>query len=125
MPSLFKIMIAVVFYLLCTVAALSPTLEPHMRDLSIGYHALITNLRHHESQTTGPYTKALLEQMVDVKTQISHMAREMGCLDEMKPALLCMVMAVEVKRLEADIVTKALEWYDFEKEKDAKAKANA
>lgn len=57
--------------------------------------------------------------MVDVKTQISHMAREMGCLDEMKPALLCMVMAVEVKRLEAEIVTKALKWYDFEKEKES------
>ena len=98
-----------------------------MLVLSDGYHALITDIHQHRSQTTDPYTKALLEQMVTVKKQMADVVGEMGCLSvhEEEDDFLCLAMVMEEKRLEAEIVTEALRWYDFEKEKDDKAKADA
>ena len=97
-----------------------------MLELSDGYHALITDIHQHKSQITEPYTKAILEQMVTVKKQMADMVGEMGCLSvhEEEDDFLCLTLVMEEKRLEAEIVTEALRWYDFEKEKDDEAKVD-
>ena len=58
---------------------------------------------------------------------MSDMVGEMGCLSvhEEEDDFLCLALVMEEKRLEAEIITEALRWYDFEKEKDDKAKADA
>ena len=98
-----------------------------MTQLSKGYHALITTTHQHKSQTTHPYTKAILEQMVTVKKQMADMVGEMRCLTlhQEEDDFLCLALVMEEKRLEAEIITEALRWYDFEKGKDEKAKADA
>ena len=69
-----------------------------------------------------PYTKGLLDQTLAVKIQMSDFVRKMGCPDEKEPETLCLVLVMEEKRLEAELVTEALKWYDFEKEKTANGK---
>lgn len=127
MHSLFKLFITVILCLLCPVAAIPQTLGARMAQLSEGYHALITNIDRYKSQTTRPYTKEILEQMVTVKNQMGEVVREMGCLHEKAPEseVLCLVLVIEEKRLEAEIVTAALKWYDFDWESEATAKADA
>lgn len=56
---------------------------------------------------------------------MGNIVHEMGCLSEEEPEFLCLVLAMEEKRLEAEIVTRSLEWYDFELEKEASAKSTA
>lgn len=125
MHSFVKLFITAILYLLCPVAAIPQTLGTRMAQLSEGYHALITNIDRYTSQTTRPYTKEILEQMVTVKNQMSEVVGEMGCLHEKEPELLCLVLVIQEKRLEGEIVTAALKWYDFDWESETTAKAGA
>ena len=119
MPSTLKSIIATVFYL-CTLT--TPVQIPHdrLQQLEEGFSSLINNIAYHQNHVTGPFTKALLDQMTAVKTQVSDLAVDLGCAEQKQKDGLCWILKAEELRLRYDIVTKKMDLYLDEEEKEAK-----
>ena len=144
MPLTFKSIIADIFYTctlatagcLCILAAsvyLSPRDTPYYTfytqdtflriphdrfpQLNESCSSLNNNVAYHQTHVTGPLTKALLDQMVAVKTQVHDTAVDLGCAEQKRMEHICYVLLVEEMRLGTDIITQRTEWYsDAEKE---------
>ena len=110
MPSTLKCMIATVFYL-CTLTTSTQIPHDRFQQLDAGYRNLRDNLVHHETHVTGPFTKALLDQMRAVKNQVSDLSIDMGCVEQKQMDDICYVLFLEEARLVYDILTKGVEWY--------------
>lgn len=94
-----------------------------MHQLSEGYHALFTNMNQHNSHTSELYPKAILEQLVTVKGQMSDVIDEMRCVDAKEPSMLCTVLLLEERPLELEIQSADQMLHEQEGRKnDAKAK---
>ena len=103
------------------------TYGDRVQRLNKNYGNLLDHIDLHETHGKGgPYTKALLDQMLAVKIQISDMVTESQCRvqKEQDNYNFCHVLMFEEKRLEGEIVNKALEWYDHaEEEEDRKERS--
>ena len=111
MRSAMKLIFAAALCFLSPIAALPETLGPRMQQLSQGYHALITNMNHHNAQTTEIYTTAILKQLVAVKQQMSDVVDEMRCASAKEPSMLCTVL-LEERRLELEILSADQMWHE-------------
>ena len=110
MPSILKSVIATVFYL-CTLATSVQMPHDRFHQLDKDFRNLHDNLVHHETHVTGPFTKALLDQMLAVKIQVSGLVVDLGCAEQTEKDNICYVLMLEEVRLELDIFTKGIEWY--------------
>ena len=119
MPSTLKSIIATIFYL-CTVATTVQIPSERFQQLDRDFHNLRDNIAHHETHVTGPFTEALLNQMLAVKFQVSDIVADLGCAEQKPKEDVCYVLELEQLRLEFDILTKGMEWYIDAEKKEMK-----
>ena len=81
-----------------------------MNQLSIDYHALMTDTYLHNSYTKEPYSQALLKRLITLQEQMQTVIREIGCLEKREPDLWCSALLSEEKGLERVILSADSEW---------------
>ena len=108
-PSI-HLIILVTLCLLHPTVVFSQTLGHRMNQLSIDYHALMTDTYLHNSYTKEPYSQALRKRLITVQEQMQVVIREIGCLEKREPDFLCSALLSEEKGLEWEILSADSEW---------------
>ncbi len=105
MRSPVKLIFLITLWLFASQTVFLLKLGDRMNQLSIEYHALVTEMYLHGSHSTEPYSKDILERMITVKEQMHDVIGGMRCLEKTEPDSFCLALLSEEKRLGWEVLS--------------------